>query len=149
MPSIGSILSIAGTGLRAQQQAMNVTAHNIANATTEGYSRQRAVMGGNPALRTQEGVFGTGVRVLDVQQVRDRFLDATYHREIASASENDTRSDMLQRIETMLGEPSENGLAATLDAFFSAWSDLATNPTGNTVRSVVRQSARQLTDKLH
>lgn len=147
MPSIGSTLSIANTGLRAQQQAMNVAAHNIANANTEGYSRQRVVMSGNTPLRTYEGVFGTGVGIVDVKQIRDSLLDANYHRETGAASEHDTRSAMLIRVETVLGEPSESGLAATMDQFFSAWSDLATSPTSLTVRSVVRQKGIELAAK--
>lgn len=147
MPSIGSTLSIAKTGLQTQQQAMNVTAHNIANANTEGYARQRAVMSANTPQRTYDGIFGTGVGVVDVAQVRDALLDASFHRETGAASEQGSRSDMLIRIETVLGEPSEFGLSATLDAFFSSWSDLATNPTSFTVRSVVRQRGMQLAEK--
>ena len=147
MPSLGSTLSIASSGLRTQQQAMNVAAHNIANANTDGYSRQRVVMAANTPLRTNEGVFGTGVGVVDVIQVRDAQLDATFHRETSAASEHGTRSDMLVRIETVLGEPSEFGLSATMDAFFSAWSDLATNPSSLIVRSVVRQRGVELAEK--
>ena len=55
---------------------------------------------------------------------------------------------MLGRIEAVMGEPSEFGLAAALDAFYSAWSELASNPANSTVRSGVRQSAVNLTAKL-
>lgn len=147
MPSIGSTLSIAMTGLRVQQQAMNVAAHNIANANTEGYSRQRVVMSGMLPQVTNDGVFGTGVAVVDVAQVRDGLLDANFHRESGVASEHDARSDMLIRMETMLGEPSDTGLSATLDQFFSGWSDLASNPNSFTVRSVVRQRGIELAAK--
>lgn len=148
MPTLGSILSNATTGLRAQQAALSVVSHNVANATTEGYTRQRAVMSSNPPLRTPDGVFGTGVAVVDVQQVRDALLDASYRTETGDASEHRTRSEMLGRVETILGEPTETGLDATLDAFLSAWSDLASNPTSPSHRIVVRERGRQLAVKL-
>lgn len=148
MPTLGSILSNAATGLRAQQAALSVVSHNVAHATTEGYTRQRAVLTSNPALRTPDGAFGTGVNVADVQQVRDALLDASYRTETGGASEQRTRSEMLTRIETLLGEPTETGLDASLDAFLSSWSDLASNPTSPSHRIVVRTRGAQLVDKL-
>ena len=60
MSSIGSILSIANSGLRSSQQALEVTAHNIANANTEGYARQRAILATGPSQITADGGFGSG-----------------------------------------------------------------------------------------
>ncbi len=149
MPTIGSILATAATALRTQQSALNVTAHNIANAATDGYSRQRPVITSNTAVHTPDGVFGSGVNIANVQQVRDALLDANYRMEASDASEQDTRAQLLGRVETMLTEPSEQGLSATFDRFLSAWSDLATSPGSATNRSVVRQRTLELTDKLH
>ena len=56
MPTISSIINNAATGLRAQQTALNVVSHNIANAATEGYTRQKAVIASNPAVRTARAV---------------------------------------------------------------------------------------------
>jgi flagellar hook-associated protein 1 FlgK len=148
MPSLGSILEIAKTGLVAQQQAMNVVAHNIANASTEGYSRQRAEMSGMPSLHLPGGVYGTGVKVDDVARIADPLLDGAFYRELTGASEQDTRASILQRVEGLFGEPSDTGLGAALDAFFSAWSDLATNPGSTTVRASVRQAATTVAQKL-
>jgi flagellar hook-associated protein 1 FlgK len=149
MPTIGSILATATSALRTQQSALDVVSHNIANAATEGYSRQRPVLASNTALRTPDGVFGTGVGIATVQQVRDALIDASFRTEVSNASEQETRAQTLGRVETMLGEPSEQGLAATFDRFLSAWSDLAVTPGSVTNRSVVRQRAIELTDKLH
>ena len=149
MPTISSILSNATTALRAQQSALNVTAHNISNATTEGYARQKAVMGTNPALRTPDGVFGTGVSVVNVAQIRDALLDANYRLELGDAAQHQSRSDLLTRVETVLGEPGDYALSGTVDQFLSAWSDLATNPTSSSTRTVVRQRGEAVVDKLH
>ncbi len=142
MPSLGSILQIAKTGLSTQQQGMNVVAHNIANASTEGYSRQRAVIAARPGVTGDGGQYGTGSQVTDVAQVRDRLLDGVYYRELSASTERDARADILGRIEGLVAEPGELGIGQAMDAFLSAWSELATNPASATVRSVVRQTAQ-------
>ena len=148
MPSLGSILSIASTALRTQQEAINVTAHNIANASTEGYSRQRPVLAQLDPLRTPDGLFGTGVTIRDVERVRDAYLDAAFRSESTEYHEQDVRSGVLGQLETLLSEPGDGGLSTTLDQFFSAWSALATNPTSLTARGAVRNEAQNLVDQI-
>jgi len=135
---IGSILSIAAGAMTAHQKAAQVTSHNIANAATEGYSRQRPLLVTAPSLHTAYGSLGGGVFLADVSRLHDAFADAAFRRNTASASEAGTRYDVLGRIEQLYGEPSEAGLATALDAFWSAWSDLATMPDGVAERSAVR-----------
>lgn len=149
MPSLGSILSIASTALRTQQEAINVTSHNIANAATEGYSRQRPVLSQLDPLRTPDGLFGTGVMVEDVQRIRDAYLDSAYRSESSEYQEQGVRSGILGQLETLMSEPGDGGLSSILDQFFSAWSALATNPTSNTARGTVRNEALKLTEQLH
>ncbi len=148
MPSIGSILSVATTALRSQQEAITVTAHNIANAATEGYSRQRPVLSSMPPLRTPTGVFGTGVKLADIQRVRDAYLDTSYRNELGEFKEQEYRSGVLGQVETLLAEPGEGGLGKALDQFFSAWSSLAANPTSATARGVVRDQADFLAGRM-
>ena len=52
MPSQFFGLTIAGSGLRAANAALNTTANNISNEQTEGYSRQEVTQKANDALRT-------------------------------------------------------------------------------------------------
>src|SRR5690606_32052818 len=107
-------------------------------AATEGYSRQRPLLATAPSLHTPYGSLGTGVFVADVSRLHDAFADVAFRRNTASTSDARTRHDVLERIEQLYGEPSGTGLAATLDAFWSAWSDLATMPDGIAERSAVR-----------
>jgi len=141
---IGSILSIAAGAMTAHQKAAQVTSHNIANAATEGYSRQRPLLATAPSLHTTYGSLGGGVFLADVSRLHDVFADAAYRRNTASASESRARHDVLERIEQLYGEPSDTGLAAVLDAFWSAWSDLATMPDGVAERSAVRYRGEAL-----
>ena len=137
--SITSILSVARSGLTAQQAAIETISHNIANAETEGYSRQRVTLSANVPQLFPYGNIGTGVGITNVERVRDALLDGSFRREAGSASFHGTSRDLLTAIEGVLGEPSPTGLAASMDAFWSAWSDLASDPTSSAARSVVQQ----------
>jgi flagellar hook-associated protein 1 FlgK len=142
--SISGILSIARTAISAHQTAVQVTSQNISNAQTEGYSRQRVMLKPGVPLNTPIGSIGTGVRVHDVMRVRDGLLDASYRREAGNAASFGVRKDLLTQVEGVFGEPSDAGLASTLDAFWSAWGDLANNPTSATARGVVQQRGAQV-----
>lgn len=146
MTSLGSILEIAKSGLIASQQAMNITAHNIANAGTDGYSRQRPLMVGQPAVRLAGGIYGNGVSIQDVQRVADPMLDAALFRQVSNSADHGARADVLRRVESLFGEPSDTGLGASLDAFFSTFSDLASNSTSAPVRTALRQTSNDLAD---
>lgn len=146
MPSLGSILSIAGSALRTQQEAIDVVAHNLANASTEGYSRQRPILSANSPLTTPSGVFGTGVGMESIQRIRDGMLDGTYRRESSLLGESQLRSGLLGQVEAVLSEPGEEGLSSALDAFFSAWSGMASDPTSSTARAWVRDQGQRLTE---
>jgi flagellar hook-associated protein 1 FlgK len=135
---IGSILSIAAGALTAHQRAAQVTSHNVANAATEGYSRQRAILTPAPALRMPYGNMGTGVLLTDVGRIQDAFADLAFWRNVGQASDARARYDVLERIEQLYDEPSDSGLASALDAFWSAWGDLASQPGGVAQRSAVR-----------
>ena len=70
-------LNIARLGMQAQQKGLEVTGHNIANANTEGYSRQVAHMTPTPAIPYAfKGMLGTGVVVDEIKRIRDLFLDS-------------------------------------------------------------------------
>lgn len=144
--SISSILSVASSALTAQRSAMEVTSHNIANASTEGFSRQRPVLEPGTPLRTPQANLGTGVRLENVDRVRDSLVDVTVRRESSAESEFQQRADFLGRVESLLGEPSDAGLGATMDRFFNAFSDLANDPTSSSARTVVRERGRQLAE---
>ena len=149
MPSLGSILSIASSALRAQHEAMSVTAHNIANANTEGYARQIPVIAERAAVVLPNGVFGSGANVVDVRQIRDYHLDQAFRRESGNAMGHNLRSGLLGRVEGVFGQPGEGGLEKSLDAFFSAFSELATNPSSSAGRIAVREAGRQMANQFN
>jgi flagellar hook-associated protein 1 FlgK len=147
--SLGSVLSVARTALNAHQIAIETAGHNIANVQTAGYSRQRVELVPNAERRSTTGSVGTGVRADNVVRARDRLLDATVRQETGGEAAASTRRELLAAVEGVFGEPSDTGLANTLDAFWSSWSDLATNPTSVAARNVVLQRGAATADQLN
>ncbi|MHB1224856.1 MAG: flagellar hook-associated protein FlgK [Gemmatimonadaceae bacterium] len=144
MSTFGGILSIARSAINAHQTAIQVISHNVANAETPGYSRQRVTLQENWPARLPEGILGTGVFVRDVSQVRNSLLDVAYRRDSSSAAGFGLRRDLLGQVEQIFHEPSEDGLNATLDAFWNSWSDLSNAPDNPAARQVVQQRGAQV-----
>lgn len=141
-------LEIARRALLAHQAALNVTGNNLANVNTEGYTRQRARLVPAPSEKTPEGIMGTGVRMEGVDRLRDVFVDAQIREEIGMAGRWGARSSVLSRVEGVLNEPSDAGLASLLDSFWNSWLDLSNNPEDAAARSVVLQRGAALAQGL-
>ena len=159
MPGISTFFGIETTlrGLLAEQGALDVTSHNIANANTQGYSRQQAVFGASDPLQVTDGArlstlasIGTGVDIQSFTRIRDQFLDLQYRAQNMVLGQQFTASDAMSQVETSLQEPGSDGLSAQLAKFWSNWSDLAANPTSsgeqaNTVVESLHSLDSQLT----
>lgn len=138
-------LQTALSGLLASQEALDVTGHNIANATTPGYSRQTAVMETRPplvisALSPTDGQgarLGTGVGVQDITRIRSSFLDDQFRIESSALSSASTSAEVLGQAQSSLDEPSSSGLASQMSSFWTAWNDLANSPSNAASREGV------------
>lgn len=145
-------LQTALRGLLAQQRALDVTSHNIANANTVGYSRQEAAMGAAPAYEIDGGAvaggapaqLGTGVEVTAYRRIRDNFLDLQYRAQAMRLGGYSAQTRSLDQVELALAEPGENGIAAQLDRFWSGWGDLANAPESAATRQALVEHARSL-----
>ncbi len=149
MAIFGSILSVARTALATQQAAIQNTSHNIANAQTAGYSRQRVEMTSLYPLVMPFGSVGTGVGIADITRARDSFLDVSFRRETANAGGYGMRHDLVSEIEGILNEPSDTALASSLDQFWNSWADLSNNPGSAIAQGVVRQRGAQVANMLN
>jgi len=137
-------LEMAKQALYAQQSALYTTGHNISNANTDGYSRQRVNFNtmqpfpsGSRNRPQMPGQIGTGVEIGAVQRVRNNFLDYQFRAENSKSGYWDTRSDSLGRLEELLNEPSDSGLSKIMDQFWDSLQELAANPDNSGARSVV------------
>ena len=147
--NFGGLLNIARSGLAASQAQISTTSQNVTNAQTPGYSRQRVLLKPGYPEQLPQGTFGTGVLVDGVERMRNELMDVSYRRDSQSASFTEERRDALQAVEGVLGEPSQTGLASSLEQFWSSWSDLSTNPDSSAARGVVRQRGFQVAAQLN
>ena len=145
----GGLLNIARSGMAASQAQIAATAQNVTNAQTPGYSRQRVTLTAGIPLHLPQGSFGTGVLVYSVDRMRNEMMDTGYRRDTSAAAFSEERRDALGAVEGVLGEPSDTGLASSLEQLWSAFSDLSTNPTSSAARGVVRQRAAQVSAQLN
>lgn len=146
--SLASLLSIARSAMFAQQSAMSVTAHNVANAQTPGYSRQRIELSAATPQFTPQGPVGRGVTEVGIQRVRNTFFDTRYRSESGLLGNSATMGDFLGQVEAAINEPSADGLAASLDGLFGSFANLANNPASSTSRSLVQQAGRRFAQQL-
>ncbi|MFJ8234659.1 flagellar hook-associated protein FlgK [Ureibacillus sp. NPDC094379] len=149
-------LEASKRGLFTQQSALYTTGHNISNANTEGYSRQRVNMQptlGYPGtgLNTPKtaGNIGTGVEAGSVQRIRDSFTDKQYRQETNKLGYWEARSQAITQMEDVLNEPSDYGLAESLNEFYNSLQDLNVNPEDGGARAVVVQRGIAVADSFN
>ncbi|MDA8227656.1 MAG: flagellar basal body protein, partial [Desulfitobacterium hafniense] len=124
-------LELSRRALASQQIALDVTGHNIANANTQGYTRQVASF--KPPYPDRLPGFGhdislgTGVTLDYIGRARDNFVDRQFRWETSKQQYWAGKQDALQKVEGMFNEPSKNSLHDDLDKFWNSWSDLTKN----------------------
>jgi flagellar hook-associated protein 1 FlgK len=140
-------------GILAQQRGLDVTSHNISNANTTGYTRQRADLVATPAYTypavsrpPQAGQIGTGVEVADYVRIRDDFVDVQLRTQLARKGYADAREDGLDQVELAVNEPSDTGVSSLLNKYWSAWNDLSNNPENMAARQALAQAGASLAD---
>jgi flagellar hook-associated protein 1 FlgK len=144
-------------GLLAHQGQLDVTAHNIANAATEGYSRQRAEVESVIGLEVQSGalangggaMLGGGVNVTAYQRARDVFADLQLRGQSTLSGQARTTANSLSTVELALNEPGENGIGSLLSHFWDAWQGVANHPEDAAAKKALVVDAKSLTDGLH
>lgn len=149
MFGINSVLNIAKGALMAQQKAMNVTAHNIANVNTPEYTRQKVIFESNAPLSSTRIKVGMGVNIDSVVQCVDQFLNRTIYQKTSALKEYESKASLLSQMETIFNETSDQGLVKAMDEFWNAWSDLANNPSGIPERTALLEKAEILSDRFH
>lgn len=146
-------LELSRKALESQQVALNITGHNIANANTQGYTRQIA----NLTATTPDSILtngrnmslGTGVTLDKITRARDAFVDRQLRSETSKQQYWTGKQDSLSKLEGIMNEPSDNSLSNDLNKFWVAWSDLSKSPENAGARAVVQERAITLTDSFH
>ena len=133
-------LEIGRQGLVAQQQGLQTTSNNIANANTPGYSRQRAVLQTNPTAKSGNAFLGGGVDVHNILRVHDGFIQNQILEESRQFGSYKTRSDELKQIETIVNNDGFR-VGDLVNKFYADVRDLASSPEQAALRANVAHSA--------
>lgn len=142
------LIGIARSALLTHQRAMTVISHNVANAQTPGYSRQRLDLVPENPLMSPLGAIGRGVTATGIMRVRDAFLDLSVRADAGRMGDATTRGDVLGGVNDALMEPGDGGVAAALDSFLTSFSDLASEPSSGPQREVVRAAAQRFASQV-
>jgi len=147
--SLFSMLSMGANALQTQQILLNIAGQNVANAATEGYTRQRADILQQPDVRIGGLLFGFGSNVALIERVRESLIDDRFRRENSVLGEFMIKMDFMSQLEDILAEPSQQGIAQTLSGFFDSLQEFSNNPENEGVRSSVLGSAVSLADSIN
>src|ERR1044071_3680878 len=139
-----------GTGLsslRALQRALDTTAHNIANVSTEGYSRQRVDF----ATRTPQSFggnwVGSGVEATAVRRVYDQYLSQQTRTSGGNLARLEAFSTQAERLDNMLGDTT-NGIGASLQSFTDSINEVSSTPSSVPARQVLLSQAQAMVERL-
>jgi flagellar hook-associated protein 1 len=141
---------LLGTGLsslRAMQRALDTTAHNIANVSTEGYTRQRVEFATRKPQAYGSNWIGSGVDAVQVRRVYDQFLSAQARSSSGNLARLDTYAAQAGRLDSLLGD-SSNGLSAGLQSFTDAINEVSSTPSSIPARQVLLAEGNALVQRL-
>ncbi len=153
--SFGS-LEIPKTGLFLSREALEVIGHNIANADTEGYTRQRLVTqaidpyaNGSRFLGINTSRVGRGVETVRLDQIRSEYLDKEYRSESSDFGMWNTRTEELEYIEALFKEDTDSTISKALSDFYDSLNELSMDPVGEEIRTNVQQNAINLAQTMN
>jgi len=152
MSVFSGILDIGKEALFTQKSALEVTSHNIANANTPGFSRQRVELEANEPVTSRLGQIGTGVRAEKIRRIYDQFLGLQINNGNQNLGRWEAQKNALQRVEMVFDESTGYGLNQSMSEFWNAWQDLVNNPAGQAERVVLLAGGEKLADnfqKIH
>ena len=143
--SLSDALSIAMSGLRANQAAMSLVSSNVANAETPGYVRKTL-----DQVATNSGSYGSNVRVVGVNRELDQYIQAQLRTETSGAGYASLRSNFLQQLQRLYGNPGSVGtLENAFNGLTTAVQALSTSADSQSARIGVVNAANVLASQLN
>jgi flagellar hook-associated protein 1 len=145
-------INTALQAILAHQSAVQIIENNVANANTQGYHKQEAVLSSGIASGDSDirfgggtGQYGSGVTIDQIKRYNTDFLDKRYRIEVASTSQWNIQNSVLTQVQSTLNETDTTGsLITSMDSFFSSWQTLSTDPSNTSLRSIVLAQGRTL-----
>jgi len=139
-------LNIGTTGLYAAKTGLNITAHNVANIETEGYSRQVIKQSAGTPISTNNrfGMMGSGVSVNEITQMRSQYYDEKFRSNNALRGMYESRSYFMNEVQSYLNEIELKGFTTTFDSMYDSLQELAKDPANLTVRTQLTNYAMSM-----
>lgn len=151
MAGLFDTFTVAKRGLTVQQGNINTASHNIANAQTEGYSRQKAnVVTTKPFGGTSKfdignyGQVGTGAQINQINRIRNEFIDYQVRTETTNNGTLNSTYTYLYQVEDILNETTNNGIQDALNEFYDAFQELSKAPEKDSNKTVALKKAEAL-----
>ncbi len=148
MASIFNALHIGYSGLNAAQIGIDTTGHNIANAETEGYTRQRVVTSEATPISITPGSRGNGTRITEIVRVFDSFVNDRYSLAAQNKEYSDTLKKNLEELSSYFPDIDNVGIKEDLKNYFDLWQSLASNPSNSAVKVALAQQTQTLTQHI-
>lgn len=139
---------VGNSGLVNAQNAINVTANNLANVDTPGYVREQVrfsdksyITRVNPTIRTNMQQNGLGVSVSDVAHARDIFLDKAYRRENGRSEFYSSIYNAVAYVEDILQETDGEEFKQSVADLWKAFQEFGKDPSNSTNQSLILQKS--------
>ncbi|WP_041523350.1 flagellar hook-associated protein FlgK [Gilvimarinus agarilyticus] len=146
---MAGLLSNAISGLQASQNALRTAGNNIANANTQGYSRQDVSFGTRPPQNVgSAGYLGNGVSTESVSRTVDQFILTQLRLDTATFNQLDTFNLNIGKIDSLLAN-SNTGLSGGFESFFAALQSAADDPSSTPARQLVIDQAKGLASRFN
>lgn len=148
--ALTALFDIGKTGVLTYQKALEVSSHNIANAATEGYTRQDVIFENMPSgTISSQGQSGRGVKIADIRRMYDSFIELQLKTESSKKAYWDVFHNGILRLENIFNDASDVALSNVINEFFNAWQELSQNPQGMAERSLLVQKANYLATRIN
>lgn len=141
-------LTIASSGLRAANAALNTTGNNIANASTDGYSRQAVKQEASDALRVfaTYGCAGAGVDTIAIERIRDSFYDTKYRDNETRLGEYDVKAYYMKMVEDYLTDDNVIGFKTIFNQVSNALQEITKNSSSDSTKAQFISTVKSMTD---
>jgi flagellar hook-associated protein 1 FlgK len=143
------LLNIGKSGLFTSKQSMSTTSHNIANANTDGYSRQEVRTETGISLPEGDYVLGTGVEIQSIKRSHDELIEKKLNSSITNHKFHEERTLQLGHVEEIFNEINSEGMNKVLNRFFNSFRELSNQPENETIRNVVKENAKIVVEDFH
>jgi flagellar hook-associated protein 1 FlgK len=139
------MMDVGKRSMMNSQTALQTTGHNIANKSTEGYSRQRVELQTAEPTGLGNHRIGNGSKTAAVTRTNNPYLEKQIGKEMSNLGYFDGKADAMNRVEQVYNEQTNKGLNTFITDFFNSYRELSNNPESLATRTQVKETAQALT----